>query len=275
MQNKVVIITGASDGIGLAAARILKQKGATVVIVGRSAEKTTATAAELNVPYYICDFTKLHAVRKLAKELAGTYPTIDVLVNNAGGVFGKRELTEDGYEKTFQVNHLAHFLLTNMLIKNLKAAKAIVINTSSIANQVFAKLDINDLNMEKNYSPNAAYGNAKLENILFTKELDTRYGKSGIAAVAFHPGNVATSFAHDSSGFLHFMYQSPLKRFARLITPETGADTLVWLATSKPGKDWQPGEYYYKRAIEKTNKVVDDPIIARSLWEQSEKMVEL
>lgn len=274
MRDKTIIITGASDGIGLAAAKSLKKKGTNVILVGRSPEKTKAAATKLGTPYYIADFAKLSEVRDLAKELRVKYPHIDVLVNNAGGIFRERELTEDGYEKTMQVNHLAHFLLTNLLIDNLKASRAIIINTSSIANSVFARLDINDLNMEKKYSPNAAYGNAKLENILFTKELNRRYGDAGISAVAFHPGNVATSFALDSTSFLRFIYHSRLKGLTGLITPEKGADTLVWLATSKPGRDWQPGQYYYRRSITKTNKLASDPSIADSLWKQSERMTE-
>lgn len=272
MQDKTIIITGASDGIGKAAARELKALGAEVVIVGRSPEKTRAVAQDLNVAYYIADFSKLSDVRELAEKLRATYPRIDVLINNAGGIFGKRELTVDGFEKTMQVNHLSHFLLTNLLLDTLIASKATVINTSSVANEIFAKLDIDDINMEKKYSSNSAYGNAKLENILFTKELDKRYGAQGISAVAFHPGNVATSFASDSNSLLRFMYQSPLKRLAGLISPEDGAKTLVWLASTTPSVDWQPGQYYYKQKATKTNSVANDERVAESLWQQSETM---
>lgn len=272
MDNKTIIITGASDGIGKAAARELKALGAEVVIVGRSPEKTKMVAEDLGLAYYIADFSKLSDVRELAEKLRATYPRIDVLINNAGGIFGKRELTVDGFEKTMQVNHLSHFLLTNLLLDTLIASKATIINTSSVANEIFAKLDIDDINMEKKYSSNSAYGNAKLENILFTKELNKRYGAHGISAVAFHPGNVATSFASDSNSLLRFMYQSPLKRLAGLISPEDGAKTLVWLASTKPGVDWQPGQYYYKQKATKTNSVANDERVAESLWQQSETM---
>lgn len=271
-RQKTIIITGASDGIGLAAARKLKKQGAHVVLVGRSPEKTRAAASELSAPYHIADFAKLSDVRRLAKELIANHSHIDVLINNAGGIFGARQLTEDGYEKTMQVNHLAHFLLTNLLMDTLIASSATIINTSSVAHQVFAEFDITDLNMQKKYSPNRAYGNAKLENILFTKELDRRFGSKGVAAAAFHPGNVATSFARDSRSFLRIVFQSPLKYFMRLRTPEEGADTLVWLATTDPGKAWRPGLYYYKRKIAKTSPLVSDAQIAKSLWEQSAQM---
>ena len=272
MHDKTIVITGASDGIGKAAAYELTNLGAHVVIIGRSPEKTEIVARELDVDYFVTDFSKLAEVRELAHKLCDEYPRIDVLVNNAGGVFGKRELTIDGFEKTLQVNHLSHFLLTKLLMDTLIANKATIINTSSIANQVFAKFDIDDLNMEKHYTANSAYGNAKLENILFTKAIDKRYGAQGVAAVSFHPGNVATSFATESSGFLKLMYQSPLKRLAGLITPEEGAETLVWLASTTPRKDWTPGQYYVRKKLAKTNRLANDEHLADSLWQQSEQM---
>ncbi|MBH1980530.1 SDR family NAD(P)-dependent oxidoreductase [Candidatus Saccharibacteria bacterium] len=272
MQGKTVIITGASDGIGKAAARELKSQGAEVVIIGRSPEKTIALAQELDAMYYIADFSDLNKVRELAEKLLATYPRIDVLANNAGGIFGKRELTTDGFEKTMQVNHLSHFLLTSLLLNTLIASKATIINTSSVANELFARLDIHDINMERRYSSNMAYGNAKLENILFTKELQRRYGEKGISVAAFHPGNVATSFASDSNSILRFIYQTPLKRVIGLTSPEVGAETLVWLASTTPNIDWQPGQYYYKKKIEKTNAMADDENVAKSLWRQSEAM---
>lgn len=277
MKDKTVIITGASDGIGRAIARQLKEKGANVVVIGRSPEKTKAVGKELNVPYYIADFTKLDEVRELGKKLKDEYPQIDVLFNNAGGIYGKRVVTVDGFEKTFQINHLAHFLLTDILFDTLAKSKATVIKTSSVGNSGLNKLDINDLKMEKKYSNTSAYGNAKLENILFAKEFNRRYGKTGISMVAFHPGNVLSSFAAGADGFIHTMYQFAVKfKFAQklfaMIQPEEATDTPVWLATTTPGKDWKPGEYYYKRKITKAHKMAYDEAIARSLWEQSEKM---
>ncbi|MFZ1249998.1 MAG: SDR family NAD(P)-dependent oxidoreductase [Candidatus Microsaccharimonas sp.] len=272
-MNKTIIITGASDGIGKVAAEAFHEQGETVVIVGRSPEKTKAIAKELGVDYYVSDFAKLDDVKKLAKKLQKAYPKIDVLINNAGGIFGKHQVTIDGYEKTMQVNHLAHFLLTELLMDTLIASKATIINTSSIANEILSKLDIADLNMKKKHTPNSAYGNAKLENILFTKELERRYGKKGIHAVAFHPGNVATNFASNTTSVLRFMYQTPLKRLARLISPEQGADTMLWLVNSQPNVDWKPGEYYVRRKITKAHALAYDEDVAKSLWKQSEEMV--
>ena len=272
MQGKTIIITGGSDGIGKAIAKSLKQKMANVVILGRSPEKTQALAEELGATYYICDFSKLKDVRKLGKQLRDTYPQIDVLINNAGGIFDNREVTDDGFEKTFQVNHLAHFLLTSILLDNLIASKATVINTSSVANRYLSRLDISDLNMVRKHNKYRAYGNAKLENILFTKELHRRFGAQGLSAVAFHPGTVATNFADTTSGLMRLVYQTPLRKLVRLITPEEGAMTAVWLATSVPGKDWQPGEYYFKTHAANAHKLAYDKAIAKSLWQQSEAM---
>jgi NAD(P)-dependent dehydrogenase (short-subunit alcohol dehydrogenase family) len=237
VTDKTIIITGASDGIGAAAARQLKSMGANVVIVGRSLERTKAIADKLGAKYYLADFSQLSDVRKLAEELKRDFKKIDVLVNNAGGIFGKRTLTEDGHEVTLQVNHLAPFLLTNLLIDVLVSSKATVINTSSVANKILSKFNIDDLENEKNYSPESAYGNAKLENILFTKELHKKYSDSGISTAAFHPGNVATSFSKESASFLRFVYKTFLRKLI-LISPEKGADTLVWLSSATPGKDW-------------------------------------
>ena len=268
MEPKVIVITGASDGIGAAAARQLHDQGATVVVVGRSPEKTKAVADELGVASYVADFAELDQVRRLADELRRDLPRIDVLANNAGGIFADREMTVDGHEKTMQVNHLAPFLLTNLLLDRLVESRASVINTSSAAHKLFAKLDIDDLEVTKGYTPQVAYGNAKLENILFTTELDRRFHDQGISTAAFHPGGVATNFASESKGVMRFAYHSPLGGLF-FISPAKGADTLVWLATSVPGQDWQSGEYYYKRKIKKTAQPAADAGLAVRLWDQS------
>jgi len=269
MAAKTIVITGASDGIGTAAARKLHADGHTVVVVGRSAQKTQAIAEELGAQYYLADFADLSQVRELADRLKADYPRIDVLANNAGGIFGARDKTVDGFEKTLQVNHLAPFLLTNLLLETLLASEAVVINTSSIAARIFAKVDLDDLNNETKYSANKAYGDAKLENILFTKELHRRFHSRGLSAVAFHPGNVATNFASDTTSLMRFAYHSPLQRLTGMITPEKGAQNLVWLAEGAPGADWVSGEYYEKQKIAKTNEQAGDAELARRLWEIS------
>jgi len=274
VKNKVVIITGASDGIGAVTARELHTEGARVVIVGRSLEKTKRVAKEIGAPYYLADFTKLSEVRTLAKKLVKDYPRIDILINNAGGIFGKRELTNDGHEKTFQVNHLAPFLLTNLLIETLIRSKAVIINTSSIANRVLAKFDINDPELKTGFTPNRAYGNAKLANILFTQELHKRFHKKQVSAVAVHPGNISTNFASNTTSMLRFLYRTPLAKLF-LESPEEGAKPLIWLATSTPGIDWKSGEYYEKKKKGRVNESASIPNISLDLWEYSAKSTKL
>lgn len=270
MTQRTIVVTGASDGIGAAAARNLAKAGERVVVVGRSPEKTAAVGTELGVEYFVCDFGELSQVRDLAAALRRRYPRIDVLVNNAGGIMRGHEFTVDGHEKTFQINHLAPFLLTTELLDILTASRATIINTSSAANG-FGRLDLTDLNSERSYSTNRAYGTAKLANILFTAELQNRYGKDGIATAAFHPGVVATNFAAESTSWFRHAYKTVLNRF--LLSAEQGADTLVWLATSTPGRDWVPGAFYIKRALAKANKQAYDAELARSLWDRSMELV--
>jgi NAD(P)-dependent dehydrogenase (short-subunit alcohol dehydrogenase family) len=271
---RTIIITGASDGIGAAAARRLARDGHTVVVVGRSREKTDAIADEIGADRFVSDFADLGQVRTLASALREAYPRIDVLANNAGGIFGDRTRTVDGFEKTLQVNHLAPFLLTGLLLDTLVASRATVIATSSLAARMFSRLDIDDLDDDRDPSANRAYGNAKLENILFTRELQRRYGDRGLSAVAFHPGTIATGFASDSTSIMRFIYQTPLRRLV-LSGPETGAEQLVWLATTTPGVDWEPGEYYEKRRITKTSMQAYDGVLAEALWEESARRVGL
>jgi NAD(P)-dependent dehydrogenase (short-subunit alcohol dehydrogenase family) len=270
MTARTIVITGASDGIGASAARTLAKAGERVVVVGRSAAKTETVAREIGADYFVSDFADLSQVRTLAAQLKEKYPRIDVLANNAGGIMGKRELTVDGHEKTFQVNHLAPFLLTNELMDVLTASTSTVINTSSAAN-AFGNVDLEDLDAAGKYSTNKAYGTAKLENILFTTELHHRYNAAGIATAAFHPGGVATNFAAESTSWVRFAYKTFIKRF--MLTPDQGADTLVWLATTTPGQDWVSGAYYAKRALAKANKQAYDAGLARQLWDRSEALV--
>jgi NAD(P)-dependent dehydrogenase (short-subunit alcohol dehydrogenase family) len=275
MGGKTIIITGASDGIGAAAARQLSARGERVVIVGRSSEKTKKVADQLGAPHHIADFQDLQQVRSLADDLLGTYSQIDVLSNNAGGIFTE-ETTKDGFDKTFQVNHLAPFLLTELLMDRLIASKASIIQTSSNAAKMFGKIDIDDLNNRRKWSANKAYGDAKLANILFTKELQRRYGKQGIAAVSFHPGGVATGFASDTSSGMRHIVRNPLGRRLLLITPEKGAETLTWRAEGTPSQTWQPAELYEKKKAwpaDKLNPQTHDANLAQQLWERSHQML--
>lgn len=270
LTPRTIVITGASDGIGAAAARTLAKAGDTVVVVGRSAEKTSSLAREIGAGYFLADFADLAQVRRLAAELSEKYPRIDVLANNAGGIMGKRTLTVDGNEATFQINHLAPFLLTSLLMDTLIASNAKVINTSSAANG-FGKLDLFDLTSEQGYSTNRAYGTGKLANILFTTELHRRFSDQGISTAAFHPGVVRTNFAAESTSPMRHAYKTILNRF--MLTPDQGADTLLWLINGTAGTDWISGLYYAKRALAKANKQAYDAELARALWDKSEELV--
>ena len=275
-DKQTIVITGASDGIGAASARQLAARGEQVVLVGRSPEKTAAVARELAAAYFVVDFGDLDQVRTLAADLLAAYPAIDVLANNAGGVF-TQQATKDGFDQTFQVNHLAPYLLTNLLIDRLASSQAKVIQTSSVGAKAFGHLDIDDLNNTRKWNANKAYGDAKLANILFTKELHRRYHDQGINTVAFHPGNVATSFARDTSSWIRFVYTTPLKRIV-LTTPDQGGQELTWLAEGTPGTTWQPGEYYEKREIapaRKLNPQASDIVLAARLWDRSAAMTGL
>jgi NAD(P)-dependent dehydrogenase (short-subunit alcohol dehydrogenase family) len=199
---KTIVITGASDGIGAAAAQILHAQGEKVVLIGRSPEKTEGVAKPLGADWFTADFQDLHQVRTLAKTLKASYPRIDVLANNAGGLFAGPERTGDGFEKTFQVNHLAPFLLTHELLDVLLDSRASIVNTSSVAARLFGRVNIDDLNTWNGFTPTKAYGNSKLANILFTRGLHQHYSAQGLSAVAFHPGNVATNFAADTTSYL-------------------------------------------------------------------------
>lgn len=272
MQNKVVVITGASDGIGAVAAAELHDRGATVIVVGRSPEKTKHVADEIGAKYYTADFSKLDDVRKLADDLNRDYPKIDVLINNAGGIFSEREVTVDGIEKTLQVNHIAPFLLTNLLIDGLVKNHSTIINVSSIANRLFGKVDISDMNLEHNYSANRAYGNGKLGNILFTKELHRRYHDQGLSTVAVHPGNIASNFASQAKGPFKFLYHTSISKIF-LSSTKKGAEPLVWLATTQPETDWKSGEYYDKLKLGQVNKQALDDAFVSNFWNASEELI--
>lgn len=273
MSRRTIVITGASDGIGAVAAAAEARRGDRVLLVGRSEEKLRRVARDLPAEYFVADFTSLDQVRTIAASILERVDSVDVLVLNAGGIFGDREITQDGHEKTFQVNHLAHFLLTELLLDALKAGNASVVSTSSVGARFFGHLELDDLDNVKAYSPQKAYGDAKLANILFTKGLASRYGTDGISAVALHPGNVATNFASDTTHFMHTIYHTPLKRLI-LISPEKGGANLTWAIDGRPGIDWVSGEYYEKRRIaRKVNPQQNDAAFIDAFWDASAELV--
>jgi NAD(P)-dependent dehydrogenase (short-subunit alcohol dehydrogenase family)/catechol 2,3-dioxygenase-like lactoylglutathione lyase family enzyme len=237
MEGKTVVVTGASAGVGAAAARQLAGLGATVVPVGRSPEKTAAVARDLGVEPLVADFARLGDVRRLAEEIRERCPRIDVLANNAGGIFPRRVVTEDGHELTFQVNHLAPFLLTALLRDRLAATPgARVVTTSSVGNNA-GRVDLDDLDWERRrWSGLRAYTTSKLLNVLFTRELARRLEGTRVTATCFHPGNIRSDFGRE--GLLYgIVYRTPLKHLV-LISPEMGGANLTALAVRPDHADF-------------------------------------
>ena len=210
MTRKTIVITGASDGIGAAAARRLSENGGNVVVVGRSQSKTTAVAAELGANYFVADFADLAQVRALAEKIRSQYPRIDVLANNAGGMFSEMNMTVDGLEKTYQVNYLSPFLLTTALLDLLVDSHATIINTTSSSQRLLPRVTITDLENTDRHRPGTAYALTKLAIVLFTMELHRRYHARGLSAATFHPGyrelqlrrcvGIAVSELHEAPG---------------------------------------------------------------------------
>lgn len=260
-----IVITGASDGLGYASAKQLKTLGYEVVIVGRNPEKTKRVATELNAPYHVADYASLSDVVRLAEELS-VYEHIDVLCNNAGGMFGERTVTIDGYEKTFQVNVLGGFLLTNLLMDKLVSSKAKVIQTSSIASNLFAKrFDLNDLQSER-YQMFDAYGNSKLCVHLLTKEYVRRFN---LNAVSFEPGIVRSNFGTEANAFLNFAFHSPLK-YLFTVPREKSAERLVRLAVG----EFEKGEMYSGTKRYKV-KGAENSTVSNALWNACEEMCKI
>ncbi len=272
MQGKVVVITGATSGIGQVAARRLADMGARLVLVARDKQRGEAALAQLprgdprilhSIHYG--DLSRISEMKRLAAEIGTAERRIDVLINNAGALFGSRQATEDGLELTFAINHMAYFVLTNGLQERLFAsAPARIVNTASGAHRG-RELDFNDLQSRNGYSGVKVYGRSKLCNILFTRELARRWKGGGVTANCLHPGFVATRFGDGSGGFLgHAVHIA--KTFA--ISPERGADTIVYLASS-PDVAAVSGEYFYKcRPATPTVQALDDSAAGR-LWADS------
>lgn len=277
MGERMIVITGGSDGIGAEAARqvVRAEPGNRIILVGRSAEKTAAVAREVGADHFVADYTQLGDVRRLAADIRAAVDRIDVLANNAGAIFGERAVTVDGNEKTFQVNLLAPFLLTHLLLDLLQAGEGAVVNTSSASARFLGKVVIDDLNHEKAHAPMRAYGDAKLANILFARGLHARYHSHGIKAVAFDPGNVRTGFGAENNDFLtRLLYRTPLSRLA-LISPEKGGANLAFFLTGTPGTDWEPGRFYSQQkpaTPRQTNKQVNDDILTDQFWQRTAQL---
>lgn len=274
MTGTVCVITGGTDGIGKAAAHALALQGARLLIHGRDPEKGARAVAEIKarthnaaIEFVQADFSSLGEVRRLAAMLVERAPRIDVLINNAGGLFARRQVSHDGYEMTFAVNHLAPFLLTHLLLSSLQGGKpARIVTTSSEAHRR-ATLQLDQTGSR--YSAMAAYGSSKLANILFTRSLARRLAGTGVTATCLHPGFVRTHFGRDLPPVGKLVF-GLISRFAR--SPEKGAQTLVYLATSAQVAG-ASGGYYFDCKLTQPSPAAQDETAAEHLWKLSEQWV--
>jgi NAD(P)-dependent dehydrogenase (short-subunit alcohol dehydrogenase family) len=279
VKGKTVLVTGANTGIGLETAAALADLGARVVITSRDPGKGEAavetilervTGAEVDV--MALDLALLSSVRSFAADFLARYDALHVLVNNAGLMQDKRSVTQDGYETTFQVNHLGPFLLTNLLLERIKdSAPARIVNVASVAHRG-GVLDFEDLQSESSFRGMRVYGTSKLCNILFTRELARRLEGSGVTANSLHPGTVRTGFGRDgdSSGLFALGVKLAGVFF---LSPAQGAKTSIHLASS-PDVEGKTGEYWVKCRIAKPTPAAQDDEAARRLWDVSEQLVE-
>lgn len=279
MDGKIVLITGANSGIGFEASLKLARMGAEVVMVARDATKAERAVAEIKsrsgsqkVSCLLCDFASQTAIRALASAFSAKFLRLDVLINNAGSVNDHRQLTSDGIEQTFAVNHLGYFLLSNLLLDLLKkSAPARVVNVSSIA-QRDGVIDFDNLNYEHGgYSTMKAYARSKLSNVLFTRELARRLAGTGVTVNCLHPGTVATNIWAHAPWFAR-----PFLKAAKLfmISAEQGGDRIVYLATS-PAVDGESGGYYEKDRRVEPSLLARDEKLARKLCDVSAQLVKL
>ena len=269
LHGRTIVITGASSGIGLAAARQLAGRGATVVPVGRDREDISAVAAELGTPPVYADFASLDQVRALAHTLLEHHPRIDVLVHNAGATYPERLESQDGHELTWQVNYLAPFLLQSLLHERLRESNTHTVVTSSLGHW-FGQIDLSDLDRRRRrYSDFRVYCTTKLALILFTREIARQTPRTGITAAAFHPGVVGSAFGPRARGAFGIPYRTRLGR-ASTLSPEEGAEPLIHLA-SLDDPQTVNGQYFNRsRADARTSAPASDAELARKLWVTTE-----
>jgi retinol dehydrogenase-14 len=278
MAGRTVLVTGGTGGIGRATAMGLATMGAHLGITGRDRERTEGAAREIRaagggqVDVFVADLSSQSEVRRLADEVLQSLPRIDVPVNNVGGYWDTRHVTADGLERTFVLNHLAPFLLTNLLLDRLKhSAPARVVTVSSNA-QAMGRIDFDDLQGERSYSGSKAYNQSKLANVLFTYELARRLQASAVTANALHPGVVSTSFGAEDPGGI----QRLIVPFARpfMKTPAQGAATSIHLAFS-PDLEQVSGRYFANSKPKRSSKRSYDEAAAARLWQVSADLVSL
>ena len=272
MNGKICLVTGATDGIGKVSARVLAEMGAKVIIVGRNPEKSAAVLTELksisrneNIDLLMADLAVMKEVRDLAEQVISRYDRLDVLLNNAGGYFAKHEITSDGLEMTFALNHMSYFLLTNKLMGLLKSSvPARIVNVSSDAHYG-VDIEFDNLNGEQDYKAWKAYQKSKLANILFTYELLKKV-PADITVNCLHPGFVATNFGHNNGGFV-----SPILKIAKWISaiePEDGAKTSIFLCSS-PEVEEVSGKYFFKCQPKTSSRESRNMDTAKRLWQIS------
>ena len=278
MDGKVVLITGGTSGIGKAAATALAGMGAEVIVTGRNRQKGEDAVEEIRresgndkVSLLLADLAVQAEIRRLAREFEASHDRLDVLVNNAGAFKTHRTETSDGIEMTLAVNHLAPFLLTNLLLDLLKeSAPSRIINVSSDA-QRLGKIDLDDLQSKRRYRAFPVYGKSKLANIMFTYELAERLHDTGVTANCMHPGSVNTDFGKGERGVSMLLFRA-FKPFMR--SPEKGADTLVYLAVS-PDVEGITGRYFIDREVTNSSEESYDETLRKKLWEASEELTDL
>jgi NAD(P)-dependent dehydrogenase (short-subunit alcohol dehydrogenase family) len=277
MRGKTIVITGGTSGIGAVAAEKLAALGARIVLVARDPARAEAIMASLRRigpevahSVHFADLLRLTEMKRVAAVIAAEEPRVDVLINNAGAIFSDRRITEDGLERTFALNHMAYFVIAEGLRERLAAAgSARIVSTASAAHQR-ARLDLDDLQLARGYSPIKAYGRSKLCNILFTRELGRRLQGSGVTANCLHPGFVATRFGDHAGGNIS-RFVGLAKIFA--ITPEKGADTIVYLASSPEVANTTGGYFFRRKQIEPSHAARDD-VSAAELWRKSAAIAE-
>lgn len=261
------MITGGTSGIGEVAAVALAGQGARIVLIARDPLRANATLMKLPGDWhkaYIADLSRLSEMKRVSDSIAAEEPGIDVLINNAGALFNKRQVTQDGLERTFATNHMAYFVVTNMLLPKMKAGSRIV-STASDAHQGNT-LDFADLQSEKRYSGFSVYGKSKLANILFNRALAHRLEGTGITANCLHPGFVATRFGDESGGLFQTIIK--LGKPVAALSPEEGAKTIIYLASS-PAVEGRSGGYYIKDKLAVPTRQAQSDADAQRLWDVS------